>query len=100
MKVILQRCEGQGAAVESPIGWLPAANGIDRRGLDLSDDAMANLLRVDLPEWLEAVAGQDEYLSSFGARLPKGIRAEHDGLAKRIYDLVPTSDLHGRDTGH
>jgi GTP-dependent phosphoenolpyruvate carboxykinase len=79
---------------------LPAPNGIDRKGLDLSDDAMANLLRVDLPEWLEAVAGQDEYLSSFGARLPRGIRLEHDDLAKRIHDGVPTADLHGRDTGH
>ncbi|HEX4462566.1 MAG TPA: phosphoenolpyruvate carboxykinase (GTP) [Polyangia bacterium] len=100
LKWILERCEGHGAAVESPIGLLPAANGIDRKGLDLSDDAMTNLLRVDLPEWLEAVAGQDEYLSSFGDRLAKGIRLEHDDLAKRIHDGVPTADLHGRDTGH
>ncbi len=100
LKWILERCEGHGAAIESPIGYLPAANGIDRKGLDLSDDAMANLLRVDLPEWLEAVAGQDEYLSSFGERLPRGIRLEHDDLAKRIHDGVPTADLLGRDTGH
>jgi phosphoenolpyruvate carboxykinase (GTP) len=97
---ILERCDGRGQAVEAPIGYLPAPGAIDRHGLELSDDAMACLLRVDLPEWFEAVHGQEEFLGSFGAHLPAAIRAEHVELARRIHDSVPTGYQNGRDVGH
>ena len=49
---------------------------------------------------LEAVHGQEEFLGTFGAHPPAAIRAEHDTLAERIHDAVPTADLRGRDVGH
>jgi phosphoenolpyruvate carboxykinase (GTP) len=97
---ILERAEGRGEAVEAAIGFVPTMGAINRRGLDLSDDAMTQLLRVDLPEWLEAVQGQSEYLNGFGTRLPRWIREEHEGLAHRIADAVIHPDVRGRDTGH
>jgi phosphoenolpyruvate carboxykinase (GTP) len=97
---ILDRCDGRGEALETAIGFVPAPNAINRKGLDLSDDAMTQLLRVDLPEWLEAVQGQSEYLNGFGSRLPSGIREEHEALAHRIAEAVIHPDLRGRDTGH
>jgi phosphoenolpyruvate carboxykinase (GTP) len=97
---ILERAEGRGEAAEAAIGFVPTMGAINRRGLDLSDEAMTQLLRVDLPEWLEAVQGQSEYLNGFGTRLPRGIREEHEALAHRIADAVIHPDLRGRDTGH
>ena len=59
---------------------LRAAAGRDRsHGLDLSDAALETLLKVDPAEWVEAVAGQEAFLDSFGDRLPPALRAEHDG---------------------
>jgi phosphoenolpyruvate carboxykinase (GTP) len=100
LRWIVDRAEGRGDAVETAIGFVPSIQAINRAGLDLSDEAMTQLLRVDLPEWLEAVQGQSEYLHSFGARLPRGILEEHEGLAHRIAEAVIHPDLRGRDTGH
>jgi phosphoenolpyruvate carboxykinase (GTP) len=96
---ILERCEGRGAAIDTPIGYVPPPSGLERTGLDLSDAALDNLLKVDPAEWVEAVAGQDAFLDSFGDRLPAAIRAEHNELAQRIHDAAIPRDLHGRDNG-
>jgi phosphoenolpyruvate carboxykinase (GTP) len=99
LKWVLERCEGRGEAVETPIGATPSIKGIDRTGLDISDEAMALLLKVDPHEWAEAVSGQESFLHSFGSHLPKGIMDEHDEVAHRIHDATTLPDLHGRDSG-
>jgi phosphoenolpyruvate carboxykinase (GTP) len=99
LKWVLERCEGNGGAVETPIGWVPSKDALDRRGVDLTDDAMVQLLKVDSAEWAEAVAGQEDFLHSFGERLPKGIADEHNEVARRIHDDMTHPDLHGRDSG-
>ncbi len=82
---ILERCAGRGQAVETAIGNVPALRAIDRTGLDVSDAAMQELLRVDVADWIEAVHGQEEYFAKFGERLPAGIREEHEALARRVH---------------
>jgi phosphoenolpyruvate carboxykinase (GTP) len=96
---ILERCVGHGEAVETPIGWVPSLNAINRDGIDLPDKAMSLLLKVDPAEWVEAVAGQEDFLNSFGDHLPAALRNEHTQLAHRIHDAVTPPDLHGRDLG-
>jgi len=80
---VLDRCDGKGEAVDTPIGMVPTRRAINREGLDLSDAAMDELLKVDATEWQEAVRRQTDYFTTFGDRLPAGIRAEHAELAKR-----------------
>jgi phosphoenolpyruvate carboxykinase (GTP) len=80
----LERCAGRGAAVETPIGFVPALDAIDRRGLDISDEVMRELLSVDSAGWSDALKGQAEYFARFGDRLPAGIREEHHALAQRL----------------
>ena len=84
LRWILDRCEGRGEARETPIGWVPTRNALDRAGLDLSDGAMDALLKVDAPEWVEAVHSQHDFFEKFGGRLPRGIREEHEALGKRL----------------
>ena len=88
LKWILERCEGRGVAVDTPIGYVPTPDAIDRTGLTLPTETLARLLRVDAAEWVEAVEGQEHYLHSFGAHLPKAIMDEHGELARRIHDAV------------
>jgi len=90
---ILERSEGRGAAVDTPIGLVPTLDALDRRGLDLSDAALAMLLKVDPAEWVEAVTGQEDFLTKFGTRLPEPLRAEHARLARRIQDAMTHPDL-------
>jgi phosphoenolpyruvate carboxykinase (GTP) len=88
LKWILERCDGGGAAAETPIGLVPTPEALDRNGLKLSADTLAQLLKVDAAEWVEAVEGQEHYLRSFGSHLPAGILQEHLDLARRIHDAV------------
>ena len=57
---------------------------INREGLTLSDNVMRGLLKVDAAEWVEAIAGQDDFLKSYGRRMPKAMWDEHEALARRI----------------
>ena len=99
LKWILDRCEGKGKAVETVIGAVPTPDGIDRTGLNLSDADMAELLKVDPAEWVEAIAGQEELMQMFGDRMPRELCAEHEDLAGRINAAITPHDLFGRDSG-
>jgi phosphoenolpyruvate carboxykinase (GTP) len=83
---IFARCEGTAKAVETPIGNLPAKDGIDTTGLDVDVDDMAELLRVDLEGWRAEARGIEEYYTRFGDRVPKTLRDELGALEQRLRD--------------
>ena len=89
----------KGEAVDTPIGFTPTRKAIDTKGLDLSEEALTQLLRVDPAEWVEAVHSQEQFFATFGSRLPSEIREEHETLAHRINDATTPPDLRGRDSG-
>jgi len=84
LKWIFERTEDRGKAVETPIGYLPAADTIDTSGLDIPAEDMPELLRVDTGGWLEEAAGIREYYRKFGDRLPSALWDELEALEKRL----------------
>ncbi len=100
LKWVLERADGKGEAKETPIGFVPTKDALELRGSDVSPEALDKLLAVDAADWTEAVHSQGEFFDSFGDRLPKGIRDEHDRLAAAINEAVTPADMHGRDAGH
>ena len=44
---VFRRCDGEGETVETPIGLVPAEGELDLDGLEISDEAMRELLTVD-----------------------------------------------------
>jgi phosphoenolpyruvate carboxykinase (GTP) len=96
LKWILDRAEGRGKAVDTPIGFTPTLDAIDRSGLRVSNDAMKRLLTVDAAEWVEAVAGQEDFLKTFGSRMPQAMWDEHNTLAHRIQDAVAPVEMRDR----
>jgi phosphoenolpyruvate carboxykinase (GTP) len=94
LRWVLDRCSGRGDAIETAIGFVPRKGAIDTTGLDVSDEAMEALLRVDPAEWVEAVQGQHDYFDKFGDRLPRALRTEHEALAHRVRStfISPPSD--------
>ena len=63
LKWVLERCDGGGKALDTIIGTVPTADAIDVDG-KVSPENMAALLRVDPPEWVEAVAAQEVFSTS------------------------------------
>jgi len=84
LKWIFQRCDGEAEATETPIGLVPAADAIDTAGLEISTDAMDELLTVD-PELVRAQLPQvEEHLARFGASLPDELRSQFEALKQRL----------------
>ena len=84
IKWIYERLSGSGKAVETPIGYLPAEDGIDLTGLSLPSSNMKELLTVDPKEWLHEVESIKEHYERFGARLPALLREELAALELRL----------------
>jgi phosphoenolpyruvate carboxykinase (GTP) len=84
LKWIFERIEGTGKAVETPIGYVPAPGAIDTSGLNVSDEDMAELLKVDTEDWLKEVESIKEHYNEFGDRLPQALRDELAALEKRL----------------
>jgi phosphoenolpyruvate carboxykinase (GTP) len=81
---IFDRVAGTAEAVETPVGLVPAAGGIDVAGLHVAADDMAELLRVDPEEWRAEVPSIEEHYTALGERLPVELRDELDALEKRL----------------
>ena len=75
---VFRRCEGTAAAVDSVIGLLPPVGegGIDTTGLDVSEEAMAELLAVDLDGWKSQLPQMHEHYARFASKLPVELRTQ------------------------
>jgi len=99
LKWVLERADGEGKAVATAIGAVPTSDAIDRNGLNISDGDLAALLAVDPAEWVEAIAGQEDFFRKFGAHMPKALWDEERDLAHRIEEMITPNELRGRDSG-
>jgi phosphoenolpyruvate carboxykinase (GTP) len=80
LKWIVERLSGAAAAVDTPIGRLPARGALDLAGLDLPADDLRQLLGVDLEGWLAEVPLIREHFAQFGNHLPPALGSEVDRL--------------------
>jgi phosphoenolpyruvate carboxykinase (GTP) len=81
---VFERVNGQGEAVETPIGWVPAEGSIHTEGMSVSEEDMTELLRVDAQEWRDEVPLIKEHFAQFGDRLPGALGVALDDLAERL----------------
>ena len=82
---VFARCAGHGAATETPIGIIPPVgpDGIDTRGLQVSDADMAELLRVETEEWKAQLPQFEQHLGQF-ENLPDELHAQLRALRERL----------------
>ena len=76
------RVRGEVAAVETAIGFVPAAGGIDLTGLD--DVNLDALLSVDVAEWKAEMQSQRDFFAEFGSAMPQRILDEHARVEQRL----------------
>ena len=81
---ILGRCDGSAEAAETPIGYEPRPCDIEREGLDLSEETVAELLSVDKELWRQEACGISEFYKKFGDKLPKELSEELETLKKNL----------------
>ena len=84
LKWVTERIEGTAAAVDSPIGRLPAPDALDLSGLALPGSAMGELLAVDVDGWLDEVGLIRDHFARFGDKLPTAMADAVDQLEARL----------------
>ncbi|HZA58221.1 MAG TPA: phosphoenolpyruvate carboxykinase (GTP) [Solirubrobacterales bacterium] len=81
---VFRRCDGEGGVTDSPLGLLPVEGELNTEGLEISPEAIAEVLSVD-DEALHAQLPQlEEHLATFGDTLPDEVRAQFDSLKARL----------------
>jgi phosphoenolpyruvate carboxykinase (GTP) len=82
---VFARCAGHGAAKETPIGFVPpvGVEGIDTRGLEITDEQVSELLRVDNGEWRAQLPQFHEHYGRFD-NLPDELHAQLRALEERL----------------
>jgi phosphoenolpyruvate carboxykinase (GTP) len=84
LKWIIERLEGTAAAVETPIGLVPAPGALDIDGLDLTEEEVRQALSVHRDEWLREIPQIKEWFEKFGDELPAVLWTELDSLKERL----------------
>ena len=84
---IFRRCQDKADAVETPIGLLPRVGegGIDTDGLEVTPEAMAKLLEVDLKGCRQQLPQMHEHYAQFADKLPAELHAQLDTLERRVH---------------
>ncbi|WP_084541591.1 phosphoenolpyruvate carboxykinase (GTP) [Nocardioides alkalitolerans] len=84
LKWVVERIDGQAAAVETAVGHVPAPGSFDIDGLDITEEALAAALAVDVDEWKAEIPQITEWFEKFGDDLPAVLWTELDHLKSRL----------------
>ncbi|MBI3564893.1 MAG: phosphoenolpyruvate carboxykinase (GTP) [Elusimicrobia bacterium] len=77
---ILARTRGEGKADKTPIGFVPAKDALDLKGLDLPAGTMDKLLAVKPEEWTGELDGVKKFFDQFGDHFPKALWEQFESL--------------------
>lgn len=81
---ILERCNNETAAQETPIGYIPYPKDIDMAGLYLPEWAVAKLFEINRQDWIEEAKGIRKFFAQFKKQLPQELHDELKALEKRL----------------
>jgi phosphoenolpyruvate carboxykinase (GTP) len=84
LKWVFERLEGTADAVDTAIGRVPTADGIDTTGLDITPEVLGELLAVDNEAWRGEIPLIEEHFNFIGERLPAELADELRELEKRL----------------
>ncbi|MFC6596150.1 phosphoenolpyruvate carboxykinase (GTP) [Kitasatospora paranensis] len=84
LKWVVERLEGTGKGVETPIGVLPEVDGFDLSGLDIPQADVDLLFSVDADIWRQEAALVPSHLELFGEHTPTELWDEYRALVKRL----------------
>jgi phosphoenolpyruvate carboxykinase (GTP) len=84
LKWAIERIEGTAAAVETPVGYVPAAGSLDVSGLDMDAADVSSVTEVNAAEWRDELPQIEEWFAKIGEQLPSGMWDELEALRLRL----------------
>jgi phosphoenolpyruvate carboxykinase (GTP) len=84
LKWVFERCDGAGKAVETPIGYMPDHDAIDRPD-GVTEEAMKELFHIDVEGWkTELDDVRTGHYPKFGSKLPQELKGQLDAIYKGL----------------
>jgi phosphoenolpyruvate carboxykinase (GTP) len=84
LKWVIERVAGEGEAVDTPIGRVPAPGAIDTSGLDIDDGTVTKLVEVDPESWRAELPQLEAHYAGLGETVPSALREQLEALDKRL----------------
>src|SRR5436190_1347600 len=84
LKWIIDRCEGTGGAVKSPIGWLPGIHDVDLAELEIDHKCVDELLEIDHLQWEQELPGHKKFFDSLGGAVPEELERQRKEVVARF----------------
>ena len=82
---IVERCQGHGRGVDTPLGTMPRFEDLNWNGLDkLSPAQYAELQRIDAAAWKEELASHDELFGKLADHLPAALETRRGRMHQRL----------------
>ena len=89
LKWIIERCQGNAEAIETPVGYVPTPTSLCTEGLGVPETTMSELLRVDKKAWMDELESTWLFFESLGDKLPKTLEQELSKLMDRLQSTAP-----------
>jgi phosphoenolpyruvate carboxykinase (GTP) len=84
LKWVIDRSEGKGGAVKSPIGWLPGIHDLDLDELAIDHKCVDELLEIDHEQWARELAEHKKFFDSLGGVVPQALEEQRQLVAHRL----------------
>jgi phosphoenolpyruvate carboxykinase (GTP) len=84
LKWMCERVEGKAKGTKTSIGIMPAEGELDLNGLKMPAADLQELMRVDTAAFREEIPSVETFFAKFGDRLPARMKAQLEGLRKRL----------------
>jgi phosphoenolpyruvate carboxykinase (GTP) len=81
---MLERVAGTAGATDTAIGALPRPQDLNVTGLEITPEALNELLRVDPAQWRSEVGEIKKYLAQYGSRLPAVLTQNLEAVGKAL----------------
>ena len=75
---------GKGKVEKTAIGYLPAIDALDLSGINISNNVLRELFKVDQEEWKHEIKELRDYFAKFEDKLPEGLKKELNELEERL----------------
>jgi len=81
---IVERCQGQGHALKTPLGYVPAFDDLNWQGLEFSRDKFSKVVSIDPADWQQELAMHDELFKRLEGYVPQELAARRRALQERL----------------
>jgi len=95
LKWIVDRSNGRGRGIESPLGYVPNYEDLDWRSLDFSREQFLELMAIDRELWLREILSHEELFIKLYERMPKEFLAMRELLISNLWRSPEYWDVRG-----